>query len=122
MLNPAAFATPQPGMFGNLGRYALHGPSLSQFDFTVQKRFPIREQVALEFRSEFYNIFNRTNFANPPAALNNALGTGTNQLQPGQPFNAAAAGGAFGVANGTVERAVGLGTSRQIQLSLRLNF
>ncbi|HET8549168.1 MAG TPA: TonB-dependent receptor, partial [Bryobacteraceae bacterium] len=95
MLNPAAFAIPQPGTFGNLGRYALHGPSLSQFDVTLQKRFPIHEQIAIEFRSEIYNIFNHTNFANPPATLNNALGTGSNQLQPGQPFTAAAAGGAF---------------------------
>jgi hypothetical protein len=54
--------------------------------------------------------------------LNQALGTGSNQLQPGQPFTSSAAGGAFGVFNQTVEKAVGLGTSRQIQLSLRLSF
>ena len=76
----------------------------------------------LEFRGEIYNLFNRANFANPPVQLADALGTGTNQLQPGQPFSAAAAGGAFGVFSSTVEKAVGLGTSRQMQLSLRLNF
>ena len=54
--------------------------------------------------------------------LNNALGTGTNQLQPGQPFTAAAAGGTFGLSTSTVTKDVGLGASRQIQLSLRLNF
>jgi hypothetical protein len=122
IVNPAAFAMPAPGTYGNLGRFALHGPSLLQFDITLQKRFTISERLGIDFRSEFYNILNRANFANPPATLNNALGGGPNQIQPGQAFSAAAAGGAFGVANSTVERTVGLGTNRQIQLSLRLNF
>ena len=122
ILNPAAFAIPAPGTFGNLGRWALHGPSLVQLDLTFHKRFPIRESQNLEFRAEFYNLLNRANLANPPATLNNSIGSGINQLQPGLPFTSASAGGAFGVANSTVERAVGLGTSRQIQLSLRLNF
>jgi hypothetical protein len=121
-LNPAAFAIPAPGTFGNLGRWALHGPGLAQFDLTLHKRINLSEKVNLEFRSEIYNIFNRTNFANPVSRLNNALGTGTNQLQPGQPFTAAAAGGTFGLATSTVTKDVGLGASRQIQLSLRLNF
>jgi len=47
--------------------------------------------------------------------------TGTNQLQPGQPYTAAAAG-AFGINNSTVARTVGLGANRQIQFALRLNF
>lgn len=65
-LNPAAFTFPQPGQFGNLGRYALHGPGLSQFDFTAHKKFPIDEKRNLEFRAEFYNILNRANFAIRP--------------------------------------------------------
>jgi hypothetical protein len=121
-LNPAAFSIPAPGEFGNLGRWALHGPALSQFDLTLQKRFPIKETVALEFRSEFYNLFNRANFANPPARLNNALGTGAGQIQPGQPFTLATSGGTFGIANSTVTKDIGLGASRQIQFSLRLSF
>jgi hypothetical protein len=122
ILNPAAFSTPAPGTYGNLGRWALHGPNLAQFDLTFHKRFPIREAVNLEFRAEIYNILNRANLANPSASLNNALGTGTNQLQPGQAFTSASAGGSFGISNSTVERAVGLGAQRQVQLSLRLNF
>ncbi len=121
-LNPAAFSIPQPGQFGDLGRYALHGPALSQLDFTVHKRFIFDEKRNLEFRAEFYNILNRANFANPPAVLNAALGTNTGQLQPGQPYSSSAAGAAFGVFNSTVSRDVGLGAQRQIQLSLRLNF
>lgn len=121
-LNPAAFSMPAPGTFGNLARNAVHGPSLAQFDVTLHKRFPVKEKVTFEFRSEFYNLLNRASFANPSAALANALGTGTNQLQPGQAFTAAAAGGSFGVVRSTVEKTVGLGAGRQIQLSLRLNF
>jgi hypothetical protein len=88
----------------------------------MHKKFQIDEKRNVEFRAEFYNIFNRANFANPPAVLATGLGTGTNQLQPGQPYSAASAGGAFGVYNSTVSKDVGLGAQRQIQLSLRLNF
>jgi hypothetical protein len=121
-LNPAAFAIPKPGTFGNLGRYALHGPGLSQLDFTLHKRFKIDEKRNVEFRAEIYNILNKANYANPPATLANALGTGTNQFQPGTPYTLAAAGGAFGIANSTVSKDVGLGAQRQIQFSLRFNF
>ncbi len=121
-LNPAAFSIPAPGTFGNLGRWALHGPGLAQFDLTLHKRFNFTEKVNLEFRSELYNILNHTNFANPVSRLNNALGTGTNQIQPGQAFTPAAAGGTFGLSTSTVTKDVGLGASRQVQLSLRLNF
>src|SRR5262249_46205762 len=121
-LNPAAFTFPQPGKFANLGRYALHGPGLNQLDFTTHKKFALDEKRNIEFRAEFYNIFNRANFANPPAVLATGLGTGANQIQPGQPFSAASAGAAFGVFNSTVSKDVGLGAQRQIQLSLRFNF
>jgi hypothetical protein len=121
-LNPAAFAFPQPGQFGNLGRYALHGPGLSQLDFTTHKRFAIDEKRNIEFRAEIYNIFNRANFTNPPAVLATGLGTGANQVQPGQPYSSSVAGAAFGVFNSTVSKDVGLGAPRQIQLSLRFNF
>jgi Carboxypeptidase regulatory-like domain len=117
-INPAAFATPAPGTFGNLPRNALKGPGFAQFDMVFNKRFPIRERMNVEFRTEIFNIFNHTNFANPAATLNNALGT----LQPGQPFTQAAAGATFGLLRSTVERTVGLGTQRQIQFALRLNF
>jgi hypothetical protein len=131
-LNPAAFAIPQPGTFGNLGRNAYVGPGLSQFDLTVHKRIPIRERVNMEFRAEIYNLFNRANFANPPATLGAGLPAGYNVavgaeptasgIQPGQPYSASAAGGAFGRLSQTVATTVGLGAQRQIQLSLRLNF
>ena len=121
VVNPAAFTTPAPGTYGNLGRGALHGPGLSQLDLTLHKRLAITERVNTEFRFEVYNLFNRANFANPVVRLNNVLGTGNNQLQPGQAYTPAT-GGSFGSVLQTVESAVGLGAQRQIQLSLRFNF
>lgn len=122
ILNPAAFSIPKPGTFGDLGRYALHGPGLSQLDFTLHKKFIIREARNIELRAELYNILNKANFANPPATLANGLGTSATQLQPGQSFTPSTAGAAFGIANSTVSKDVGLGAQRQIQLSLRFNF
>jgi hypothetical protein len=121
ILNPAAFAIPKPGTFGNLVRNQIHGPRFVQQDLIVAKKFFIRESTNIEFRAEVFNLFNITNFSNPPAQLPNTFGAGAT-LQPGQPFTAALAGSAFGVVNRTVERTVGLGTNRQIQFALRLNF
>jgi hypothetical protein len=124
-LNPAAFSVPQPGTFGNLGRNALAGPELAQFDLTLHKRFRLTERLALEFRGELYNLFNRANFANPPATLAAGLPSSpasTGTVQPGQAYTASAAGGAFGRFNSTVANTIGLGAQRQAQLSLRLSF
>lgn len=127
-LNPAAFAMPAPGTYGNLARNALKGPQFHQFDLTLQKRFAITERMNIEFRTEFYNLFNRANFANPPATLPNNLTTTTASLQPGVAYTIPGQGtnttsaGQFGVINGTVGRTVGLGTNRQIQFAARLNF
>ena len=132
LINPAAFSIPAPGTFGNSSRNSLTGPRLSQFDITVSKHFPITEKVNLEFRSEIYNIFNKANFANP-ANLRLAQGipnggtfangiAPTAGLQPGVPYSTATAGGNFGVATSTVSNQIGIGTGRQIQLSLRLAF
>jgi hypothetical protein len=120
-LNPAAFAIPAPGAYGNLVRNQLHGPNFWQADMVMNKRLRVTETANVEFKAEFFNIFNHTNFANPVATLPNALGTGTNQLQPGQAFTRATAG-TFGTLTSTVGRTVGLGTSRQIQFALRVNF
>lgn len=120
-LNPAAFSIPAPGTYGNLPRNFLKGPVFHQFDLTLQKKFRLTETANIEFRSEFYNLFNRANFANPPAVLPNALGTSATSFQPGQPFTTANVG-QFGILNATVGRTVGLGTNRQIQFALRLNF
>ncbi|HEX6717020.1 MAG TPA: carboxypeptidase regulatory-like domain-containing protein [Pyrinomonadaceae bacterium] len=129
LINPAAFSIPLPGTFGDLPRNALRGPNFKQFDLVLNKRFPITESTNIEFRTEIFNIFNSANFAVPSTTLNNALPTITSagvvsagSLQPGSGFTQAQAGGTFGLLRQTVERTVGLGTSRQIQFALRLNF
>jgi hypothetical protein len=126
-LNPAAFATPKPGTFGNLERNSIHGPGFRQIDMVVSKRLRSGSGANAELRMEVFNLFNFTNFANPPATLPNALpGAGesptqANRVQPGQPYTAAAAG-TFGIVNSTVGTTVGLGTNRQIQFAVRVIF
>jgi carboxypeptidase family protein len=131
-LNPAAFTTPAPGTFGDVPRNFLRGPNFQQFDLILNKRFKFSERTNLEFRTEVFNIFNRANFDIPGSRLNLALPTvscaagvcaasGAN-VQPGSPYTQSAAGGTFGLLRQTVVRDVGLGTSRQIQFALRLNF
>jgi hypothetical protein len=121
-LNPAAFAIPAPGEFGNLRRGEIRGPSFKQLDLVFNKRIATGSRANLELRGEVFNLLDTTNYANPSGLLGNALGTGTNQIQPGQPFTQAAAGSAFGLLTSTVGRTVGLGTNRQMQLAVRLNF
>jgi len=133
ILNPAAFTTPAPGTFGNVPRNFLRGPSFRQFDVVLNKRIRFSESKNLEFRTEIFNVFNHTNFDVPGSRLNLALPSVTqsggvytvstsNVVQPGQAYMQAAAGGTFGLLRQTVVRDVGLGTSRQIQFALRLNF
>jgi hypothetical protein len=64
-LNPAAFATPQPGTFGNFERNSLHGPNFRQTDFFFSKNFATGGRTLVQFRMEVFNVFNTTNFANP---------------------------------------------------------
>jgi hypothetical protein len=122
-LNPAAFSIPAPGEFGNLTRGLIRGPGFFQMDLVVAKRIPLTGSgTNLELRGEVFNLLNRNNYDVPPATLPNALGTGTNQLQPNQPFTAAVAGSSFGKLRSTVGTTVGMGTNRQAQFAVRLNF
>jgi hypothetical protein len=57
---PVAYSTD----FGNL-RNVLVGPPQKNMDFSIVKFFPIAEKQKLEFRTEFFNLFNHPNFANP---------------------------------------------------------
>ena len=124
-LNPAAFATPKPGTFGNMTRNQVHGPSFRQVDAVVSKKINVSGGTNVELRAEIFNVFNVTNFANAVGTLPNALPgaalTEANRVQPGQPYTAAAAG-AFGRLTSTVGRTVGLGTPRQVQLAVRFSF
>jgi len=124
-LNPAAFAAPQPGSFGNLERNSLHGPNFQQVDIVASKHFPFGDTRNFEFRVEVFNLFNAVNFANPAGVLPLALPanstTEANKLQPGQAYTSAAAG-SFGQISSTVNKTVGLGSQRQVQFAFRVNF
>jgi hypothetical protein len=124
-LNPAAFAAPMPGTFGNMERNSVHGPNFSQTDFFFSKQFATGGSSNVEFRMEVFNLFDTVNFANPGGTLNAAIPANVGQantVQPGQPYTAAAAGPTFGRFSSTVGRTVGLGTPRQIQFALRFHF
>jgi hypothetical protein len=72
--NKAAFALPPASApFGNVGRNAFRGPNFWQWDLGVNKNFkiPAREGMALQFRSEFFNLLNHTNFGPPDTNFSN---------------------------------------------------
>ncbi len=76
------------GRLGNAGRTVLDGPGQVNFDFALLKTIPLREAMELEFRTEFFNIFNHAQFSmpdiNPLSAGFGSIGTTTNtsrQLQ-----------------------------------------
>jgi hypothetical protein len=63
----SAFVVPTPDTadFGTLGRNIIRGPKQINTDFSIMKLFPITEAQKVEFRAEFFNLFNNVNFANP---------------------------------------------------------
>jgi hypothetical protein len=63
--NAAAFMQPASGTYGSVGRNVLTGPGLATLDLSLAKKLTITERVSLQFRSEFFNIFNAVNFNNP---------------------------------------------------------
>src|SRR3989454_1198245 len=63
--NPAAFSLPMGRTWGNLGRGTLRGPILQTVDLSLIKNTPLTERVALQFRAEFFNALNHTNFGPP---------------------------------------------------------
>jgi hypothetical protein len=73
--DPSPFAIPgltvhdagvaHTGIIGNAGRNILIGPGLATMNLVLAKRFRLRENTSLQFRSEFYNFLNRANFSQP---------------------------------------------------------
>jgi hypothetical protein len=63
--NPAAFAAPAAGTFGNLQRNALYGPGFKTVDMSVFKTTKLTAGTSLQIRCEIFNIFNTINWANP---------------------------------------------------------
>jgi hypothetical protein len=105
--------TPPTGRVGTSGRDQYYGPGIINWDFTVAKSFalwPGSETVKLQFRADFFNLFNDVNFANPQNnQSSSSFGKITQTL-----------GSAVATAVGTT--AGPLGGPRLIQLALRLQF
>ncbi len=105
--DPTAFYLPPPGFYGNEGRNIMIGPGLVNFDVSLVKNVPLRfrEGSRLQFRAEFFNLFNNAHFSIPNSA----------QLQVLNPTNGqyiAGAGRITTTAN----------PARQVQLGLKLGF
>jgi len=126
-LNPSAF-TPAPQLyptqcltdpnfcttgFGNLGRNTFRGPGQQNWDFSLIKNFKLTERQSLRFTTDFFNIWNHTNFGNPAFTDVESF-----QCAPGTPncVNGILTTSPFGKITSTV------GTPRLIQFSLRYAF
>ena len=68
-INLAAFSTPAPQTWGNLGKNAFRGPALWQIDTAIQRHITLHERLALELRGECFNLFNRAQYGNPLADI-----------------------------------------------------
>jgi hypothetical protein len=74
-INPAAFATPA-GEFGTAPRDLFRGPGTWQIDFGASKTIQLTERASLEFRAEFFNIFNHPQLGPPQSTFNPSNTTG----------------------------------------------
>jgi hypothetical protein len=119
-INTAAFAYPgtySTTGFGNAPRDLVRGPGTWQIDMSADKSFHLWERGQLQFRSEFYNIFNHPQLGQPNATCNNLTAPGTTGC-----------GMVFANITGAVNTAVspvtpvGSGTPREMQFALRLDF
>lgn len=72
-LNPAAFALPAPGEFGDVGRGEVRAPGLRNIDLSINKNWRVRERYGVQFRAEMFNAFNHVNLTN----LDNTINSGT---------------------------------------------
>ena len=102
--NPCAFAAPLPGELGNAPRAPVYGPRFVNTDFSAIKEFPLsfREGMNLQFRAEFFNLFNHPHFFLPGSSASSM-----------QDF---ASSSSFGVVNST------LNDPRFIQFALKVLF
>jgi hypothetical protein len=102
-INPAAFATPAKGIWGNAGRNVVPGPGLDQVDAALAKKMKINERTNLIFRAEVFNVFNHPELGSPNLNFSSS----------------ATFGRITSLSNSTP---IGTGTCRSIQLALRLAF
>jgi carboxypeptidase family protein/TonB-dependent receptor-like protein len=81
--DPCAFDLPAAGFLGSLGRLTVTMPGTSNVDFTIVKTTSLTEQKKLQFRAEFFNLFNHANFGLPILTLfNSSRGRSGNAGRP----------------------------------------
>ena len=102
-LNPAAFAVPAAGTWGNLGKNVLRAPGLFQVDTSLSKQVRLTERMGLDFGSQFFNVFNHPQLAAPSANISSTSNFGRILA----PVNTSP---------------IGEGTPRRVQVFLRLSF
>jgi hypothetical protein len=68
--NTSAFVAAPALTFGNAARFPFHGPGLENWDTALMRNFVLREGLKLQFRGEFFNTLNHTNFDAPNGAIN----------------------------------------------------
>ncbi|HEU0007357.1 MAG TPA: hypothetical protein VFS12_15345, partial [Terriglobia bacterium] len=98
---------------GTVGRNTLRGPGQVNVDFSISKHFPLSETKRLEFRAEFFNLFNHVNLAKPISNLNAVTASGTLDQVSGRIVGDA---GDFGRINSTSNN------PRLVQFGLKLIF
>ncbi len=109
--NPQVFYDQGATGFGNLGRNVVRGPGFFNTDFELVKNTRINARFSLQFKADAFDIFNQVNYTNPVTTLT-ALG----QFVPTSTST-------FGLITGGTRFPAGdFGTSRQMQLSLKLRF
>jgi hypothetical protein len=111
-INPGAFELPV-GEFGDAPRNLLRGPGTWQIDLGASKTFPLWERAQLQFRSEFFNVFNHPQLGQPQAVFNPANTTGFGSIINTVNTNTAIV---------SPITPVGSGTPREMQFALRLDF
>jgi Carboxypeptidase regulatory-like domain len=82
--DPASFTDGPLGQIGNAPRDLCCGPGITEFDLAVHKLVPFAENKNLEFRAEFFNILNHTQFLNPDGNISDGASFGqiTRQRDP----------------------------------------
>lgn len=108
-LNPLAFTPAPAGQQGTEGRNDIPGFGLTQVDLSLGRKFAITERVALQFRTDAFNLLNHPNFANPFAFI----GSGPTFLSSPSMANQG-----LGGLNSVFQQ----GGPRSLQLSLKLSF
>ena len=104
------------GQWGDSGRNILQGPGTKNIDFSVFKNFQLAESKNLQFRAEFFNLFNTPQFNNPLAVALTPAATSTT-LVPN-----ITAGSAYGTISSAGSPTTFQRISREIQLAMKFNF